>query len=269
MMTFERLLPPPSLRDHVQYFWTLDSSGIEHAPRFLGPLADGCPGMIFQPAEAGVFCEGPLKPFPQVFLYGQTIERTSIQLLGTYKTVGVCFYPNALTSVFGFDADAITDTCLDADLLAAPLLERLLNAVSTAEVINVLSAWLLARIRQTDQPIEAVTRYALRQIIGSGGRLSLPVLQRSLNLSERSLERRFKQHVGVAPKLFTRVCQFQFALQQLKSNRYARLSDVAYDNGYADQSHFIRAFRAFTGVAPHQWQKGTHAAPESLLALMD
>jgi len=34
-----------------------------------------------------------------------------------------------------------------------------------------------------------------------------------------------------------------------------KLSDVAYENGYADQSHFIRSFREFTGYTPSQYQQ--------------
>jgi AraC-like DNA-binding protein len=80
-------------------------------------------------------------------------------------------------------------------------------------------------------------------------------LQRNLNLSERGFQRRFNQHVGISPKLFSRVCKFQAALGQLKNNNYANLSDVAFDNGYADQSHFIRSFKEFAGFSPYQFQK--------------
>jgi AraC-like DNA-binding protein len=33
------------------------------------------------------------------------------------------------------------------------------------------------------------------------------------------------------------------------------LSDIAFENGYADQSHFIRAFQEFAGFTPNQYQK--------------
>ncbi len=267
-MKLERILPPPYLQHHVRYFWSLESTGVEPSPTALGPLADGCPGLIFQPAREGTFCDGQHKPLPEAFLYGQTVKRTQLQMAGNFRTVGVCFYPNSLKSIFGFDADELTDSCLGVDLLSVHLPEQLLHAASLSDQVEILSAFLFTRIRKISLQADAVTHFALRQIIGAKGRLSLPELQKNLKLSERSLERKFNQHVGISPKLFARVCQFQSALSQLKNNRFSLLSDVAYDNGYADQSHFIRTFKSFAGFAPYQWQKQAYATIENFPVLI-
>ncbi|MNV73647.1 HTH-type transcriptional activator RhaS [compost metagenome] len=92
-------------------------------------------------------------------------------------------------------------------------------------------------------------------MIESKGLASLKGLQNQLQLSERSFERKFKQHVGVTPKMFSRICGFQASLSQLKKNEYDKLSDIAYGNGYSDQSHFIRTFKEFAGFSPYQYQK--------------
>jgi AraC-like DNA-binding protein len=39
----------------------------------------------------------------------------------------------------------------------------------------------------------------------------------------------------------------------VKGQRFEKLTDVAYDNGFADQSHFIRSFREFTNVTPNTY----------------
>jgi len=80
-------------------------------------------------------------------------------------------------------------------------------------------------------------------------------LQQKLRMTERSLERRFKQAIGISPKLFGRICRFQVSLNQLRKDNYDKLSDIAYENGYADQSHFIRSFREFAGVSPFDFKK--------------
>lgn len=96
--------------------------------------------------------------------------------------------------------------------------------------------------------LDTLTGFSLARITGAGGQLSL--LQ--LGLTERSLE---LAGAGNQPGRYARTRQFQATLSQLKRNRDTLLSDVAYDNGYADQSHFIRSFRAFAGVPPSQWQQ--------------
>ena len=61
--------------------------------------------------------------------------------------------------------------------------------------------------------------------------------------------------MGVSPKLFARISRFQASLSQLRNNDFNKLSDLAFDNDYADQSHFIRSFREFAGFSPHQLRK--------------
>ncbi len=271
-MQYQQLQPPPFLKGYVRYFWTLASTGTDALPHTLGPLADGCPGLIFQPSEAGIFYGPGRKQLPPLFVYGQTINPTEMCLTGKFKTVGVCLLPNTLKTIFGFNADALSDTCLDADLLpvnpGSCLSEQLLNAPSVTDQIEMLAAYLLAQITQHNAPVDGVTRYALAQMIRSNGQVSLKALQDEVQLSERSFERRFNQHVGISPKLFARVCRFQAALSQLKNNKYTKLSDIAFDNGYADQAHFIRTFKEFTGRSPYQFQKQAYQVVENFSVLI-
>lgn len=267
-MKYEQILPPDNLKNYVQYFWTLESPCADPLPQAFGPLADGCPGIIFQESKYGLFHDQENKPLPQIFLYGQTIKRTRINLIGKFNTVGVCFFPNALKSVFGFDANELTDTCLDLDLLSSRLPEQLINTPLPYDQIEILSSFICSKIRKTDRKRDEITHYALHQIMGSRGLLALKDLQKDLQLSERSFERRFNQFVGISPKLFSKVCRFQASLRQLKSNRYNKLSDIAYDNGYSDQSHFIRTFKEFSGFSPHQFQKQYFELAENFPVLL-
>jgi AraC-like DNA-binding protein len=71
---------------------------------------------------------------------------------------------------------------------------------------------------------------------------------RLLGLSERQLERRFLERVGVTPKRFATLRRFERAVAFTRTA--PSLTAVALDAGYYDQSHFIREFRRFTGVSP-------------------
>jgi AraC-like DNA-binding protein len=271
-MQYAQIPPPTYLKEYIRYFWTLESNGTDLAPKTLGPLADGCPGLIFQPSEKGLFYEKAHKPLAEIHLYGQTISRTAIYLIGNFQTIGICFFPNTLKSIFGFNADELTDSCLDVSVLAQEqgicLKEQLLNASSQAEQIEILSSYLFTQIRKTAERVDELTHYLLSQIIRSNGKISLRELQVEVQLSERGFERRFKQYVGISPKLFSRICQFQASLQQLRSNQYIKLSDVAFDNGYADQSHFIRVFKEFAGFSPYQFQKQSYQVADHFPALL-
>ena len=67
--------------------------------------------------------------------------------------------------------------------------------------------------------------------------------------------RLFRQEVGISPKKFAKIIQFQASLEQLSKEEYFKLSQIAYDKGFADQSHFIRIFRQYTGNTPSAFVK--------------
>src|SRR5688572_760222 len=254
-MKYQQLSPPPQLKNYIRYFWVLESDTVGQSEKKLLCLADGCPGIVFQNSSLGSFPDPSDEHRPQVFLYGQTVKPTELNLGDQFKTVGICFYPYALKSMFGFDASELTNSCVDLTLLLNNFKEPLLNASSLTHQVEIFSTHLDRHIQKSRYRVDHATERALNEIVQAKGNLPLRDLQRNLNLSERGFQRRFNQHVGISPKLFSRVCKFQAALGQLKNNNYANLSDVAFDNGYADQSHFIRSFKEFAGLSPYQFQK--------------
>jgi AraC-like DNA-binding protein len=119
--------------------------------------------------------------------------------------------------------------------------------------MDVLSKHFLECLKNQSTAGDQLVQYALQEIVRSNGNVPLKELLKQVNLSERTLERKFKESVGVSPKLFSRICQFQATLSHLRDNSFDKLSDVAFANDYADQSHFIRVFREFTGLSPLQY----------------
>lgn len=258
-MNYRQVQPPDYLKSYIRYFWILETDAIDNASKTFRPITDGCPGLFFQQAETSTFYDQDRKQLPALFLYGQTIRHREIHTSGNFNAIGICFYPYALKSVFGFDANELTDTCADLNVLSEKqgffLLERLLNAPSTTQQIELVSAYLWTQIRKNNVRQDGITQYALSQLLESNGTILLKDLHEKLTISERNLERKFKQSVGISPKLFSRICRFQASLNQLRINSYDKLSDIAFENGYADQSHFIRAFKEFAGVSPDKYRK--------------
>jgi AraC-like DNA-binding protein len=266
-MSHQLISPPEILKPFVRYLWVLENDSNEMAPATFSALPDGCPGIMFQQSEKGAFCDNHNKKLPEIFLYGQTLEPAKMQSQGKLSTVGVCFHPDALKSLFGMDAHELTGACVDLLLLqnkkGRHLTEKLWEAATIEQQINVLSAFLVSSIHNNSAAHDAVTQYAVSEIWQMKGSVSLKDLQQKLRMTERSFERKFKQSVGISPKLFSRICRFQESLTQLRNNNYDKLSDIAYDNGYADQSHFIRSFKEFAGVSPIEYTKQLNEVTEN------
>ncbi|KAA9161386.1 AraC family transcriptional regulator [Amycolatopsis acidicola] len=86
--------------------------------------------------------------------------------------------------------------------------------------------------------------------VSAGARV--PEVAAQLGISERGLRRRFAFEVGCSPKQLHRVLRFQRFLARLPRVACGRtsLADVAFETGYADQSHLGRECRALAGSSP-------------------
>ncbi|HZI26449.1 MAG TPA: helix-turn-helix domain-containing protein [Chryseolinea sp.] len=258
-MNYRTVLPPENLKSFIKYFWVLESKSPDRVARTFGAIVDGCPGAIILQPQNEAFCDERKKKLPGILLYGQTITPVKLSTAGDFRAVGICFQPHALKSVFGFDANELTNTCIDLDLTSTKktgkLSEQLFEMPTLNRQIETICMHLTDQIKKNWRRSENITTYALSQISATHGNMSMKELQQQLKVSERSLERKFKQTVGISPKLFARICRFQQTLNQMRRNRYDKLSDIAYENDYADQSHFIRVFKEFTGFSPLEFKK--------------
>lgn len=78
--------------------------------------------------------------------------------------------------------------------------------------------------------------------------LSLEDLAKEVNLSPFHFTRLFKQEVGMSPHAY--VTQLRVNRAQDLILRGESLLGIAYELGFADQSHFSRTFLKLTGVSP-------------------
>jgi AraC-like DNA-binding protein len=79
----------------------------------------------------------------------------------------------------------------------------------------------------------------------------VPWLMRALEMSERTLRRRFDESFGYGPKTLDRILRHQrFLRLSSRSNRSTAI--LAAEVGYSDQAHLVRESRRLTGSTPHQ-----------------
>ena len=87
--------------------------------------------------------------------------------------------------------------------------------------------------------------------------LNITDLAKNAPISQRQFERSFKEVAGFTPKLYARIKRFETTL-----NKSGSLTEIALDAGYFDQAHFIRDFKAFTGLQPRNYFKATAGLPD-------
>ncbi|MFT3822260.1 MAG: helix-turn-helix domain-containing protein [Chitinophagaceae bacterium] len=250
--------PHLKLQRFVKYIQVIEQTQCNGINEPLQFYAEGYPGIIFLQTDQHVSLQNAssLSPF---CVYGQTVKPLQMMPEGNFRMIVLGFYPHIIKPLFCFNSNEITDNCIDLRLTGnkglSEVIDRFQHAVTLNEQVELISNYLfdLYTAAKAD-PGKALT-YAVTHIMESGGQTSLKNLRSYLQVPERTFERRFEHYVGVGPKLFARICQFQSSLQQLQQRKFTKLSDIAYENGFADQSHFIRAFSEFTGYAPLEFLK--------------
>ncbi len=77
-------------------------------------------------------------------------------------------------------------------------------------------------------------------------------LARELNYSQRQVERIMKKLTGLSPVGFVREIRLQKAYQMIESRQFATISEVRYEVGMENASHFTKKFQERFGKRPNE-----------------
>ena len=250
-MKVKNLKPNDKVAEYVERILVIDNSQ-NHTPFSLPLFANGSPTLVFKSTKGTIRDHST----GNLTLFGQTILPETLNFTEGFTLIAYFFKPYSLCSLFKVMAQELTDKPIDLDLLVPKktilLREQLLNAGSTENIITLLDNYISDLISGSkgDNPI---IKYATTKIAHNPSKQVLISVQKELHITERTFQRMFEKNIGIAPNLYRRVCQFNSAFQQLNNRNYHKLSDIAFENGYADQSHYIRAFKEFTDLTPKDY----------------
>ncbi len=103
--------------------------------------------------------------------------------------------------------------------------------------------------------LAAALDYCLTHLAAS---LTLVEVARAVNVSERTLARRFKQEARMTWRQFMRRARLIRAMELL-ARPETRVIEVAYTVGFASVSAFNHTFREFTGESPSSYRRRFYA----------
>ena len=134
--------------------------------------------------------------------------------------------------------------------------ENLALGQTAEERVQYVETFLLTILNRDNEDL--LVQRACNKLITSAGNYPIRTLARNLGLSERTLERRFVNHIGATPKKFARVVRLRNAIFQRKT--LSTWVDVAHAAGYYDQSHMIHDFHELYGISPESLYPQIHAS---------
>lgn len=232
------------------YYWKIDSllPDISHFYSFRTnneakltlAIPDGCVDILFD-------CHSQ---FPTARICGTTLEARDAFLSGERHYFGVRFKAGVIPNFLDAYADDIPNNEFNF-LDAVPKGKVLFNKiVEEQDFESKISVFLQHFGHRLVRKISTATSAALQGIHAAKGNIRIDQLACLTGYSCRTIQRQFKQDIGLTPKIFSRIVRCQSALNHIHDVGAGSYGDMSYELGFSDQSHFLREFKRFSGKTP-------------------
>ncbi len=239
-----RVLPEPALAAHVAHFWWVRWA--LQSPAVTETLPHPSVHVVLEEGEA---------PRAEVVFVSRT--RFVRRLEGEGRVFAIKFRPAAFPFLRG-SAASVTDRVAPIEAVlgdeGAALARSVFDAPDFDAKIRVAESFLSGRLPHL--PVEvAALRDAIERIATDASLLRVEDVASALAIDVRTLQRRFRQHVGVSPKWVIQRYRMHEAAERLKGASPPSLAALAAELGYADQAHFARDFKRAIGRTPRAFAR--------------
>ena len=252
MGIFRYILPSALLQPFIRYYWILNTN--KDIDTLTFPI--GCPQLIFHRRSRFYIPELNTEQ-ARFSISGQVNFPARIQSSGDVETIVVVFQPHAISTMFNIPVSSFYNQEIDGYSLSDKslniLADDVLNADDAAEAITIIEKRLLSRLEDTAIYNFKRVGVSLKHLFLDNA-INVENMAQLACLSRKQFERVFFNAVGMKPKEYSNVARFQKSLL-LMQNGNRDFADIAYSCGYADQSHFIRECRRYSGTTPAELLK--------------
>ncbi|MCQ1060879.1 AraC family transcriptional regulator [Photobacterium sp. ZSDE20] len=206
-------------------------------------IPDGCIDIMFD-CDAG-------SPIGQVC--GTRLEASATKFKPGHRYFGFRFVPGVLPDFLALSAQDLIDhevnlaeVMTDYDFL----LDQVMDSGSFSQQVVGVSQFLKSKpqretTRLSDQIIAKIRQHK--------GNIQVQELERLSGYTSRTLQRIFKNDIGLTPKGFSRAIRCQCAVYDINHNDELVFSELAADLGFSDQSHFLKEFKKLVKATPQEY----------------
>lgn len=253
-MNYQVYTPSQELRPFVKCFWSLDDNEKEE-PIKQRVLPDGCMEMIFHYGDLyrQYFEDGSSIIQPRSFVFGQITKYIEIAPTGISGIISGRFLPDGLRPFIKMPVTQLENKAVSLKEIfneEGIILEKeVTSATNNDDRIRLIETFLLAKLTE-QHTIDAIAKSCVEVIFHSQGQIGIVALAGKMNIHRRNIERRFTAVIGMSPKQLAKVARLQATFRMLGQKKFSTLTEIAYENGYFDQAHFIKDFKEFTGMNP-------------------
>lgn len=185
---------------------------------------------------------------------GQVTYPVYGQLIGKVKSILVFFRPLGMYQLFGTDMASLTNKSMTLpDFLgkenANNLMLKLKANQDNEHQIEVLNDFFLS-LNPIEKEVDNL-KNVLEYIHHRNGGVTIKEIEEHCHYPRKTLERHFKEKVGLTPKVYTQIYQFKCLINLLQAQPNITWTQLANQAGYYDQSHMSRYVKEYLKVSPN------------------
>lgn len=194
---------------------------------------------------------------PRSIISGLSDSFSDVSTNGETGVVFISFFPTGACHFFNFPLSEIENQSVNlSDIFSKeiPQVEEMLFLKKTiVEKVFVIEDFLLKRYSPIPTYDNILIQKGIDIVKKCKAQTNAMLLSNTLSITPKTLERKFSRYLGKTTKQVIRLIRFQEVLQDFSLNKNLSLTERAHNNGYFDQSHFIRDFKTYSGYTPKEF----------------
>lgn len=246
--------PCDSLNPYIELFWEGSFNANASGQIALQMIPNGCLDLIIHLNE--LHCDlhdnNGWSQSPDFMILGMFTQPYEVRFQNHVRVFAIRFKPDGIYNILGVPASLLKDNFHDMSMVLCSRFydfsNRLKEEKSVATMIIRAENYLLKSLQDSKTDLSYVN--AAAELIRNCTGIKIKEVADKVCISQRQLERAFKDKVGISPKHYLRITRMKDVLRYLNDHQELNLVKVAYHCGYFDQAHFINDFKRFTGKKP-------------------
>lgn len=252
-------MPSPALTNYVKCYYTMTYEEKLVVEDYA--FATGCIEIMFtlQGTPWQVKTTNTYKNTSNIELWGQVLKPLPFKPSGQGEVFGIRFFPATASFFLNDDVNVYNDQVFDLTSIEGDSLKdlhaRLCESKSASGRVELVEKYLFRKLERRPKVSARIdlVRQVMNEVTQKDFFDNIENVAERYGITSRYLQKVFVQHTGLTPKLYIKINRFQNSLVLMGKGNMS-LTSIAYTCGYFDQSHFIREFKAFTGMSPSGFQ---------------
>ncbi|OZB94249.1 helix-turn-helix domain-containing protein [Paenibacillus sp. XY044] len=238
-----RHLPSARLRHLIQHYWFVEWYLEDQPPYTQEVLQHPGVNIIFEQGSS--------------YVCGIESRKAAYTLQGKGLIAGILYRPGAFHGYISESMSELVDRKMDISKFfpfdAETAEKGIFESNGLEERVDHIERLLCSSIPEPDDKVDELNTI-IGAIMEDRTITTVDLLENRFNVSKRTLQRMFKQYLGVSPKWVIQRYRMHEASEAIENG--ADIATVALELGYFDQAHFSKDFKAIVGASPHAYRRG-------------